>query len=121
MSECWMCSVQQSNACQFPPKPAFDTFAMGLVVYFMCTLRHLVQELERRRDPADTVVPAAEIQREHRRLGHRLPPDFVFKFLLVSLLLGFYIMGVFLAQCVCCSVELVRLKRCKLPWILLAL
>ena len=80
-----MCSEFHSDALQFPPKPAFDTFALGLVVYFMCTLQHLVQEWEKKKDTTETVVPQADVQRVCQGFGSRVGPDLAFKLLLVKL------------------------------------
>jgi hypothetical protein len=70
---------------QFPCGGQFDTFAMGLVVHFMGTHRHLVQELCNNQDGADSVVPKAEVDQFCQQFSkQRLNTSTVFKMILVS-------------------------------------
>lgn len=51
--ELWQRLVSNYNKLkeeQFSPQASFDVYAMGLTVYFMCTRRHLLKFLERRKD-----------------------------------------------------------------------
>lgn len=68
----------KNSNCKDPVEPSFDNFAFGLTVYFMCTLRHLMLELLKKKD--DLVHPS-KVQEFTKGV---MDPGFGFKFLLMT-------------------------------------
>lgn len=80
-SQAYLSHLDNINKQGFSPQASFDTYAMGLTVYYMCTHRHLLKELEGRKN----IISPEELNRFLQNFNTKDPHGFFFKFILVSI------------------------------------